>query len=99
MAALNPVSSKLTHKYLDIKNKYTKENDYLAALTENGIWIKEKKEKSFSLIRAKQLKGNNLVNVSLYQFDEKNNLIARVESENANIRTNRWKSIIIKYNK
>jgi len=90
VAGATPVTSILTEKYLEVKSGYTKNNDYLAAITANGIWIKEKKEKSFSLIRAKQLKGNNLVNVSLYQFDEKNNLTARVESENANIRTKKW---------
>ena len=91
VVGVTPITSILTEKYLEVKSSYTKNNDYLAAITANGIWIKEKKEKSFSLIRAKQLKGNNLVNVSLYQFDEKNNLIARIESENANIRTKKWR--------
>jgi len=86
-----PVTSILTEKYLEIKSSYTKNNDYLAAITNNGIWIKEKKEKSSSLIRAKQLKNNKLIHVSLYQFDEKNNLIARIESENANIKTKKWR--------
>ena len=85
-----PVTSILTEKYLEIKSSYTKNNDYLAAITNNGIWIKEKKEKSSSLIRAKQLKNDKLIHVSLYQFDEKNNLIARIEAENANIRTKKW---------
>jgi len=86
-----PVTSILTEKYLEIKSSYTKNNDYLAAITNNGIWIKEKKEKSSSLIRAKQLKNNKLIHISLYQFDEKNNLIARIESENANIKTKKWR--------
>jgi len=86
-----PVTSILTEKYLEIKSSYTKNNDYLAAITNNGIWIKEKKEKSSSLIRAKQLKNDKLIHVSLYQFDEKNNLIARIESENANIKTKKWR--------
>ena len=86
-----PITSIFTEKYLEIKSSYTKNNDYLAAITSNGIWIKEKKEKSSSLIRAKQLKNNKLIHVSLYQFDEKNNLIARIESEDANIKTKKWR--------
>ena len=86
-----PITSILTEKYLETKSSYTKNNDYLAAITNNGIWIKEKKEKSSSLIRAKQLKNDKLIHVSLYQFDEKNNLIARIESENANIKTKKWR--------
>ena len=73
VVGVTPITSILTEKYLEVKSSYTKNNDYLAAITANGIWIKEKKEKSSSLIRAKQLKNNNLINVSLYQFDEKNN--------------------------
>ena len=91
VVGVTPITSILTEKYLEIKSGYTKNNDYLAAITSNGIWIKEKKEKTSSLIRAKQLKGNDLINVSLYQFDEKNNLIARIESENANIKTKKWR--------
>ena len=91
VVGVTPITSILTEKYLEVKSGYTKNNDYLAAITANGIWIKEKKEKSSSLIRAKQLKNNNLINVSLYQFDEKNNLIARIEAENANIKTKKWR--------
>ncbi len=91
VVGVTPVTSILTEKYLEVKSSYTKNNDYLAAITSNGIWIKEKKEKSSSLIRAKQLKNNKLIRVSLYQFDEKNNLIARIESEDANIKTKKWR--------
>ena len=28
-------------KYLDIKKNFTKDNKYLAAVTENGLWIKD----------------------------------------------------------
>ena len=91
VVGVTPITSILTEKYLEVKSGYTKNNDYLAAITANGIWIKEKKEKSSSLIRAKQLKNNNLINVSLYQFDEKNNLIARIEAANANIKTKKWR--------
>ena len=91
VVGVTPITSILTEKYLEVKSGYTKNNDYLAAITANGIWIKEKKEKSSSLIRARQLKNNNLINVSLYQFDEKNNLIARIEAENANIKTKKWR--------
>ena len=53
VTGINTVTSKLTYKYLDIKNNYTKDNDYLAALTENGIWIKDKIEGNTNIIRAK----------------------------------------------
>ena len=35
------LSSNLKFMYLDIKNKYSKDNKYLAIVTENGLWIKD----------------------------------------------------------
>ena len=90
VCGVNTVTSKLTHKYLDIKNKYTKDNDYLAALTENGIWIKDKIEGKTSIIRAEKLSRNNLINVSIYKFDENNIPQSRIETRKADISTNKW---------
>ena len=72
VTGINTVTSKLTYKYLDIKNKYTKDNDYLAALTENGIWIKDKIDGYINIIRAKRLSNNNLLDISIYRYDENN---------------------------
>ena len=35
------LSSNLKFMYLEIKNKYSKDNKYLAIVTENGLWIKD----------------------------------------------------------
>ena len=88
VTSINTVTSKLTHKYLDIKNKYTKDNDYLAALTENGIWIKDKIDGNTSIIRAKKLSQNNLIDVSIYKFDENNESQSRIETRKADISNN-----------
>ena len=34
-------SASMKFLYLEIKNKYTDDNKYLAAITENGIWLKD----------------------------------------------------------
>ena len=91
VTGVNTVTSKLTHKYLDIKNHYTKDNDYLAALTENGIWIKDTIDGNTNIIRAKKLSQNNLINVSIYKFDENNESQSRIETRKANISSNEWK--------
>jgi len=88
---INTVTSKLTHKYLDIKNQYTKDNDYLAALTENGIWIKDKIDGNTNIIRAKRLSKNSLIDVSIYKFDENNESLLRIETRNADISKHNWK--------
>ena len=91
VTGINTVTSKLTHKYLDIKNKYTQDNDYLAALTENGIWIKDKIDGNTNIIRAKRLSKNSLLNVSIYRFDENNEPQSRIETRNADVTTGKWK--------
>ena len=91
VTSINTVTSKLTHKYLDIKNEYTKDNDYLAALTENGIWIKDIIDGNKNIIRAKKLSQNNLIDVSIYKFDENNESLLRIETRNADISKHNWK--------
>ena len=91
VTGVNTVTSKLTHKYLDIKNNYTKDNDYLAALTENGIWIKDKIDGNTNIIRAKKLSQNNLIDVSIYKFDENNESLLRIETRSADISKHNWK--------
>ena len=85
VTGINTVTSKLTHKYLDIKNQYTKDNDYLAALTENGIWIKDKIDGNTNIIRAKRLSKNDLIDVSIYKFDENNKPQVRIEARKADV--------------
>jgi len=91
IVSINTVTSKLTHKYLDIKNEYTKENDYLAALTENGIWIKDKINGKKNIIRASRLCQNHLIDVSIYKFDENNESLLRIETRKADISRHNWK--------
>ena len=53
IALINPITSTLAKKYEITKGSYEEQHDYLAAITENGIWIKEKKLKKNNIIRSK----------------------------------------------
>ena len=90
IAALNPVTSALIKKYEVIKGKYEVDKDYLAAITENGIWIKERKNNKNSLIRSTSLEGENLTQVTIYEFNENNDFVRRIESKTANIKSTTW---------
>ena len=85
------ISSKLSRLYLNIKNDYTLENDYLAAITENGIWIKDVVESKNIIINASSLEENFLVNVSIFEFEEDFNFLSRMEIERADISSEHWK--------
>ncbi len=90
VTSINPITSALVKKYELIKGSYERDKDYLAAITDNGIWIKEKDLKKNNIIRSESLQNNNLINVTIYQFDQENNFIKRIESESADISSLKW---------
>ncbi len=90
VAIINPLTSTLVKKYETIKGSYKKEQKYLAALTVNGIWIKENNFGKNYLIRSKNLDNNNLKEVSIYKFDSENNFLERIEARSADISSTNW---------
>jgi len=42
VTSINPITSVLVKKYESVKGSFEKDQEYLAAITVNGIWIKEK---------------------------------------------------------
>tara|TARA_B100001123_G_C15284596_1_gene1015180 strand:- start:19 stop:1110 length:1092 start_codon:yes stop_codon:yes gene_type:complete len=90
VTVLNPISSVLVKKYEATKGGYEKDQDYLAAITINGIWIKEKTLKKNFIIRSAKLDGNYLENLTIYEFDRKNNFLRRIEAKSADISSPRW---------
>ena len=91
ISLINPISAVSLKKYEMIKGKYERDKDYLAAITKNGIWIKEKDSNKNNIIRASSLKNENLVRLTIYQFDKDNNFIKRIESDYADISSQDWK--------
>ena len=90
VTALNPITSLLVKKYETVKGNYEKEQDYLATVTVNGIWIKERGLKANYMIRASHLEKGNLMGVTIYEFDKNNNFTRRIEADSANITSLKW---------
>jgi len=90
ITSINPITSVLVKKYESIKGAYERDKGYLAAITENGIWIKEKNLSKNNIIRSSNLENENLMNVTIYKFDQNNNFVKRIEAESANIKSTRW---------
>ena len=84
-------SSNLKYNYLTIKNKFTNDNKYLAAINDNGLWIKDEYGADRYVINADEFENNILKNVTINQLDEKFNLKSIIISDKANIETNEWK--------
>ena len=90
ITAFNPITSVLVKKYEIIKGSYEKDQEYLAAITVNGIWIKEKNLNKNNIIRSSNLNNENLIRVTIYEFDKENNFIKRIEAKSANISSFNW---------
>ena len=90
ITSINPVTSALVKKYESLKGVYEKDKEYLAAITENGIWIKEKNLEKNNIIRSSNLEDENLMNVTIYEFDKDNNFVRRIEAKSANISSIKW---------
>ena len=91
VTSINPITSVLVKKYETIRGSYEKDQNYLAAITVNGIWIKEKNFGKNYIIRSQNLDNQSLINLTIYEFDYNNNFLKRIEAKSADISSLNWK--------
>jgi lipopolysaccharide export system permease protein len=84
------LSSNLKNLYLDLKNKYSNDNKYLAVVTNNGLWIKDLVNQNKLIINASTIEGERLKKVNISEFDELFNLLRNINSDNVDISSNYW---------
>ena len=86
-------SANLKKIYLEFKNQYTSDGEYLAVITKNGLWIKDIVEKKTNFINASKINNNFLINTTITQYDENNIPIKNIFSKSVDISTKEWKII------
>jgi len=83
-------SSSLKSQYLEIKNKFSNSNEYLAVVNDDGLWIKEKLDNKIYFIHAEKFDSNKLkyltINETNNYYEAKSTIIA----ETANITSKNW---------
>ena len=84
------LSSNLKNLHLEIKNKYTTDDKYLAVITNNGLWIKDANKESVNIVHASKIEKNYLIDTFITQYDNKNNVIRHIQSDKINIKKNNW---------
>jgi len=84
------LSSNFKFLYLEIKNQYSKDNKYLAMVTENGLWMKDKVDNKILIVNAQTLKDKTLKNVSINQFSENFEIEQNIIADEVNIEKNIW---------
>jgi len=83
-------SSNLKNIYLELKSKYTSDNKYLAVITNNGLWIKDKIDGKTLIINSNKIEQNFLLENFISEFDENFKNIRNIQSDKINIKDNEW---------
>ena len=84
-------SSNLKNIYLELKSNYTNDGKYLAVITKNGLWIKDKLENNTLIINSKKIDKNFLIGNFITEFDEEYNVKRNIKSEKIDISLKKWK--------
>ncbi len=83
-------SSNLKNFYLELKSSYTKDGKYLAVITKNGLWIRDKIEDKTFIINASKMENEFLVDNFITEFNKEYEVIRNIRSEKINIKSNEW---------
>jgi len=84
------LSSNLKFLYLDMKNKYSDDNKYLAVVTENGLWIKDEIDNKINIINAERIKNGILKDVTINQFTKDYKIIKNIIASEINVKNKDW---------
>ena len=85
------LSSNLKKTYLNLKNKYSSENEYLAVVNENGLWLKEDLGNYINIINAKTFKDKYLKEITITQMNKNYKTLETIIASSANIESKNWK--------
>ena len=90
------LSAIMKFEYLDIKKNFTKDNKYLATITENGLWIKDEINNQINFINAKKFSINTLNDVDIIQLNNNFEFQMNIKVEEVDIKANDWKLYDVK---
>ena len=83
-------SSNLKNLYLEFKSNYTNDGKYLAVITKNGLWIKDKIDERTIITNASSIEGNYLIQTFITEFDNDFKVTKNIKSEKIDITNNTW---------
>ena len=83
-------ASKLKFYYSDIKNNFSKDNKYLAMVTESGLWIKDEINGKKYIIKSNSIKDDFLFENIINEFNSDFELIRTIQADKIDITTNNW---------
>ena len=73
-----------------MKNKFSSENEYLAVVNENGLWIKEEINGKSNIIHARKFNKNNIENITITQTDQAFDNLTIITAKDGDITEKVW---------
>ena len=98
-----PFSSSMLKYYEELRSDYN-DTKNLVFVNQTGIWILDKNEKEKNIIRIEKISKDfsSIIEVTIYNYDNSNNFIKRIDAEDGIIKDKNWqlnKVYIISANK
>ena len=87
------LSSNLKNIYLELKSNYTSDDKYLAVITKNGLWVKDKIENRTIITNSSSIEEKYLIKNFITEFDENFNILRNIKSDKIDISEKEWKII------
>ncbi len=84
------ISSNLKNLHLELKSPYTTDGKYLAVITNNGLWIRDKIDNKTLIINSSKIDQNYLINNFITIFDSEFNVTKNIMSYKIDISKNDW---------
>ena len=83
-------SSNLKNLYLELKSPFTNDGKYLAVVTQNGLWIRDKIDEKTLVINSTKIDKNYLIRNFITEFDDSYNVIKNIKSDKIDVSDKKW---------
>ena len=83
-------SSNLKNFYLELKSQYTTDDKYLAVVTKNGLWIKDKSDNKILIISSSKIDQTYLIGNFITEFNDNYEVIRNIKSDKIEISNEEW---------
>jgi len=84
-------SSSAKNLYLELKSPYTNDGKYLAVVTKNGLWIRDKVENKILVINSTKVDQKFLIGNFITEFDNDYNVIQNIKSNKIDVSKKVWR--------
>ena len=83
-------SSTLKNLYIELKSPYTNDGKYLAVITKNGLWIRDKINNKTLVVNSLKIEENFLIENFITVFDNQYNVIQNIKSDRIDVTNKEW---------